>query len=191
LNGQHWLGALRYRVQMLAVVQGNDAIIVDEVSDNNKAQWDELPDGDYRLRVCGIDASGLEGANATKAFTVKTRPEPPELSLPKNEHRSVDEKVVFRWSVAPQAQDYRFQLAEDAEFKNLVAAVPRIAGSNRAVLFAVPGGPILLASRQHHQYGRRWPIQRCVYLYAQCGCNPITRTMRNKRFWVMFAAASL
>lgn len=133
-------GALRYRVQMLAVVQGNDAIIVDEVSDNNKAQWDELPDGDYRLRVRGIDASGLEGANATKAFTVKTRPEPPELSLPKNEHRSVDEKVVFRWSVAPQAQDYRFQLAEDAEFKNLVAAVPRIAGSNRAVLFAVPAG---------------------------------------------------
>lgn len=133
-------GALRYRVQMLAVVQGNDAIIVDEVSSNNKAQWDDLPDGDYLLRVRGIDAAGLEGGNAIKGFTVKTRPEPPELNLPQNEHRSNDEKVVFRWSTAPQAHDYRFQLAQDAEFKNLVAVVPKISGSNRAVLFAVPEG---------------------------------------------------
>ncbi len=133
-------GAVRYRVQLLAVVQGNDAIIVDEVSENSKAQWDELPDGDYVLRVRGIDASGLEGSNGTMAFAVKTRPEPPELSFPQDQTRLVDEKVVFRWSTAPQAQDHRFQLAEDAEFKNLVAAVPKISGSTRAVLFAVPPG---------------------------------------------------
>jgi hypothetical protein len=133
-------GAMRYRVQLLAVVQGNDAIIVDEVSENSKAQWDELPDGDYVLRVRGIDASGLEGSNGIKAFAVKTRPEPPDLSLPHDQYRSVDEKVVFRWSTAPQAQDYLFQLSEDAEFKNLVAVVPKISGSTRAVLIAVPEG---------------------------------------------------
>jgi hypothetical protein len=131
-------GAMRYRVQLLAVVQGHDAIIVDEVSENSKAQWDEMPDGDFVLRVRGIDASGLEGANGTKTFVVKTRPEPPELSFPQNEHRSDAEKVEFRWATAPQAQDYRFQLAEDAEFRNLVLAVPR--SSKRAVLFAVPPG---------------------------------------------------
>jgi hypothetical protein len=131
---------MRYRVQLLAVVQGNDAIIVDEVSENSKTQWDELPDGDYVLRVRGIDASGLEGSNGIKAFAVKTRPEPPDLSLPQDQYRSVDEKVVFRWSTAPQAQDYLFQLSEDAEFKNLVAVVPKISGSTRAVLIAVPEG---------------------------------------------------
>jgi hypothetical protein len=131
-------GAMRYRVQLLAVVQGHDAIIVDEVSEHSKAQWDEMPDGDFVLRVRGIDASGLEGANGTKTFVVKTRPEPPELSFPQNEHRSDAEKVEFRWATAPQAQDYRFQLAEDAEFRNLVLAVPK--SSKRAVLFAVPPG---------------------------------------------------
>ena len=131
-------GAVRYRVQLLAVVQGNDAIIEDAVSENSKAQWDELPDGDYVLRVRGIDASGLEGSNGTKAFAVKTRPEPPELSFPQNEHRSDAEKVEFQWATAPQAQDYRFQLAEDAEFRNLVLAVPK--SSRRAVLWAVPPG---------------------------------------------------
>jgi hypothetical protein len=133
-------GALRYRVQMLVVIDGNDAIIVDEVSDNTKALWDELPDGDYVLRVRGIDAVGLEGANASKAFTVKTRPVPPELSLPINEHHLAEKKVIFQWLAAPQAQAYRFQLAEDADFKNLVAVVPKIEGSQRAVLLAVPAG---------------------------------------------------
>lgn len=133
-------GALRYRVQLLAVVQGSDAIVDDDVSEYSKAQWDELADGDYKLRVRGVDASGLEGANATKAFTVKTRPEPPELSLPQDQSQAVDGKVKFRWAAAVQAQDYHFQLAEDAEFTRLVVEIPSFSGGELSVLLAVQPG---------------------------------------------------
>lgn len=133
-------GAMRYRLQLLATVQGNDAIIFDEVLQTTKVQWDDLPDGAYVLRVRGVDAVGLEGANAIKVFKLNSRPEPPDLRLPKNEQQSSDEKVFFRWEPAPEAQEYRFQLAEDAEFKRVVALVPQISSSTRGVLLALPPG---------------------------------------------------
>ena len=34
------------------------------------AKWADLPDGRYVLRVRAIDAGGLEGVNAERAFTL-------------------------------------------------------------------------------------------------------------------------
>jgi hypothetical protein len=42
----------------------------------------DLPDGDQHVRVRAIDARGLEGLNADRAFTLSARPEPPLLSQP-------------------------------------------------------------------------------------------------------------
>lgn len=133
-------GAQRYRLQLLATVQGNNAIIVDEILQTTKVQWDELPDGAYVLRVRGVDEKGLEGANAIKAFNLSTRPEPPTLSLPKNTAESADEKIFFRWEPAPEAHEYRFQLAEDSDFQRVVALVPQINSQTRGVLLALPPG---------------------------------------------------
>ncbi len=133
-------GAVKYRLQLLATVQGNDALIVDEVVQTTKAQWDDLPDGDYVLRVRGIDSIGLEGRNAVKVFKLSARPEAPVLSLPANASQVAEEKIFFRWESAPEAHEYRFQLAEDAQFQRVVALVPNIASQTRGVLLALPRG---------------------------------------------------
>lgn len=138
-----WLalaGAKKYRLQLLARVQGNEALIVDEVLESTSAQWDALPDGDYLLRVRGIDAQGLEGTDAQKPFRLGAHPEPPALLFPPDQNVSDTEKIFFRWDLAPDAHEYLFQVAEDADFKRIVALVPRIAGATRGVLLALPPG---------------------------------------------------
>ncbi|RVT53345.1 FecR domain-containing protein [Rubrivivax albus] len=45
-----------------------------------------LPDGDYLLRVRGVDALGLEGLDADLPFRLKARPEPPLPSAPAPRH---------------------------------------------------------------------------------------------------------
>jgi len=133
-------GAQKYRLQLLATVQGNDAIIFDEVVQTTSVQWDDLPDGNFVLRVRGVDAVGLEGANAAKPFKLKARPEPPVLSLPPHQHQATTDKTFFRWESAPNASEYVFQLAEDADFKRVVALVPHISDQTRGVLLALPAG---------------------------------------------------
>lgn len=133
-------GARHYRLQLLATVQGFDAIVADELLHTTQVQWDDLPDGDYVLRLRGVDAQGLEGANANQRFTLNAQPLPPVLSFPAHQALSATEKIFFRWEAAPQAQEYVFQLAEDAAFTRVIALIPQIASQTRGVLLALPAG---------------------------------------------------
>lgn len=133
-------GAQHYRLQLLARIQENDAIIVDEMLQTPSVQWDDLPDGDYVMRIRGVHASGLEGQNATQTFKLHTKPEPPRLALPQDGSLSSQAKITFRWEPAPAAHSYRFQLAQDAAFQQTLALVPNIADSTHAVLLALPHG---------------------------------------------------
>jgi hypothetical protein len=133
-------GAKNYRLQLLATVDGNDALIFDETLANVKVQWDELPDGDYVLRVRGIDGAGLEGINAVRPFQLRARPEPPVLNFPENQYSASEAKAFFRWNAAPDADTYVFQLAEDQGFKNVIAKIPQISALSRSVLLSVTEG---------------------------------------------------
>ena len=130
----------QYRLQLLARVQGAEAIIEDALLESNSVQWDDLPDGDYLLRIRGVHASGLEGLNAVLAFSLRTKPIPPTLTFPSDGQRGADSKVSFRWDAAPEAHTYRFQIAEDEKFAEVVALVPNIAANAGAVLLALPPG---------------------------------------------------
>ena len=138
---QSLAGAQQYRLQLLAQVQGAEAIIEDTLLQTTRVQWDDLPDGDYVLRIRGVHASGLEGLNAVKAFALRTKPEPPKLTFPGDGQPSTGSKISFRWDAATEAHSYRFQVAEDERFAQVVALVPNIAGDVGAVLLALPPGP--------------------------------------------------
>ena len=138
---QSLAGAQQYRLQLLAQVQGAEAIIEDALLQTTRVQWDDLPDGDYVLRIRGVHASGLEGLNAVKAFALRTKPEPPKLTFPGDGQLSAGSKISFRWDAATEAHSYRFQVAEDERFAQMVALVPNIAGDVGAVLLALPPGP--------------------------------------------------
>jgi len=129
-----------YRLQLLARVRGNEALVLDQLVSDRSVQWDDLPDGDYVLRVRAVGATGLEGANAVQAFRLHVHPEPPVLSLPSDQQVAQSDRTVFRWESAPEAYDYVFELAQDPGFRDVVAKVPHITQASRSVLLALPAG---------------------------------------------------
>ena len=110
--------AAGYRFQ----IAGNskfDLLLADGTSLNTAATVD-LPDGEYILRVRAIDKDRLEGLNATRAFTVDARPQPPLLIGLGDAALIRDARPDFSWSTTPADTGWHFQLARDADFEELV-----------------------------------------------------------------------
>lgn len=108
-------GAQAWRVQV-ARDAAFDAVLADLRTEGAELRIAGLPDGDYRLRLRGIDALGLEGRDAEAGFRLKARPEPPLPSQPAPQERRFGGRVEFRWAANADAGSYRLQLAADAGF---------------------------------------------------------------------------
>jgi len=107
-------GAAAYRAQVLA--QGSaDHLVLEGRFGQPAASWVEVADGSYTLRVRGIDGEGLEGRDASAAFVVKARPEPPFASEPRSDATVYGERVLLRWARAPGAERVRLQLGPSSE----------------------------------------------------------------------------
>lgn len=102
--------------------------------------WADIPDGDYQLRVRGIDSSGLEGREAVHAFALNARPKPPLLRLPVAESRVEGDKVSFRWTRPQGAQRYRFQIADSATFANADTRLLQVSESLQGIDLRMPPG---------------------------------------------------
>lgn len=93
-------------------------LLLDGLFARPQARWpDDLPDGRYTLRLRAADDEGLEGRDAQAVFTLKARPEPPLVTEPRADARTVDETVRFRWSRNPAAASYHLQVADTPDFK--------------------------------------------------------------------------
>lgn len=92
-------------------------VLRDELIAQASVQWEaDLPDGDYFLRIRGIDAFGLEGFNAEHAFSLSARPLPPMTLQPALGERIGQHTIDLRWHAAEGAQGYLMQLAPTPEF---------------------------------------------------------------------------
>jgi hypothetical protein len=81
------------------------------------AQWSEdLPDGDYVLRVRGVDEAGLEGFDSLHAFTLDARPLPPLPVAPALGERLYVNDATLAWAAAAGAQGYLIQIAPTPAF---------------------------------------------------------------------------
>ncbi|CAH1387883.1 FecR domain-containing protein [Candidatus Nitrotoga sp. M5] len=116
-------GAERYHAQVFEN-RSFERLLLDGVFNDNAANWPDLPDGRYILRVRSIDSNGLEGANAELEFTLKARPEPPLISTPQNGQKVVGSQATLRWSASNTAQSYRLQLATKPDFSELLVDLP-------------------------------------------------------------------
>ena len=121
-------GAAGYRTQ-IATDTRFETLLFDGVSQQPQVRGPALPDGDYVVRVRGIDPRGLEGYDAYHAFRLHARPEPPFLARP-GQQATVPEKLpTFEWTESTAATAYHFQLAEDERFSSVLLDLPDYTGT--------------------------------------------------------------
>jgi len=129
----HWpalAGAPRYRLQ-LASNEKFEALLLDRVVTANSVTLPDLPDGTYAVRVRGIDAEGLEGLDGVcPNISIDGTPQPPLIVSPQPGSKVRDKRPEFRWTESTQAASYRWQLAADADFAQVLAEQPQARGDH-------------------------------------------------------------
>jgi hypothetical protein len=130
-------GAVAY-VAQLSRPESPQALLAEERDASARMRFaQDVPDGDYVVRMRAVDASNLEGKDATLTITLNAKPEAPFLQQPAPQAVSYDEQVTFGWTKQPQAQSYHLQVADDAAFKNIRVDQKDITDTKAAVKLPV------------------------------------------------------
>lgn len=110
----------RYRVQIAKTPLFNN-ILFNKLINSAYIKGPDLPDGDYHIRIRGVDNLQLEGLNAQREFKINARPEVVVGVSPEaGEGILVDESVKFRWSKQNKVSFYHVQVAKDQSFSNIL-----------------------------------------------------------------------
>jgi hypothetical protein len=131
-------GANGYRGQ-IARDREFRAIVAENTAASPELRFSDVPDGAYWLRVRAVDERALEGVDATHGFRLKARPEPPFPSAPRDGGKASGDAVELRWTAAADAATYRFQLARDTGFKDVLADRDAVAATDARVDGLAPG----------------------------------------------------
>jgi hypothetical protein len=126
------VGASAYRAQ-LARDEAFSGVVAEFVSPSPELRVADIADGSYFLRVRSVDPNGLEGSDATHAFTLKARPEPPLTTVPPPKGKVRSTYVEFKWSENTEAAAYHLQVAKDAAFTALVHDDKSVKGAQTVV----------------------------------------------------------
>lgn len=131
-------GATGFRGQVVRGAQLRE-VLADNLALGPELRFTQLDDGDYVLRVRAIDARGLEGRDATLAFRLKARPEPPMPTAPAPRGVTRGTQVELSWAANPAAASYRLQVATDERFARLVRDVPALLATTFMLDNIAPG----------------------------------------------------
>ena len=130
------IGAGRYHAQVFADLSF-ERLLLDGIFQGNVANWPDLPDGRYVLRVRSINGNGLEGANADWEFMLKARPEAPSISAPQGGQKVYGSQTTLRWNASDAAQSYHVQLAAKPDFTKLLVDLPEQVSNEYVVSLAL------------------------------------------------------
>lgn len=118
-----------------------ETLLSDQKVTTANAQFGDLPDGEYVLRIRGIAAVGLEGLDATHPFTVNARPEPPVAAAPKDGGKAYTHRPKFWWSKPHEAEYYHIQVSAQPDFQSLLADQPKVESTDLVLEQDLPLGP--------------------------------------------------
>ncbi|MCB1936681.1 MAG: FecR domain-containing protein [Nitrosomonas sp.] len=90
----------------------------------------DIPDGNYWLRIRGIDASGIEGHDAVILFGLNANPEPPFVTAPLPGDMTATENQEFTWAIQSEASHYTVMISKDEHFTDLVYFNPEVKTNN-------------------------------------------------------------
>jgi hypothetical protein len=113
--------AQKYRVRLTGVDDGRT--LIDDIVDAPKVQWQDVPDGSYRVSIRSIADTGFEGSDAESALVIHARPEPPLVSTPQHQARLHGGDVDFQWTRSDTASSYDVEIADEPTFARPIAVV--------------------------------------------------------------------
>jgi hypothetical protein len=132
-------GATSYRVQM-APNERFEALLLDHVTSSAQLALPDVPDGDYAVRVHGIDVQKLEGDDGVCTLHINGHPQPPLVMAPLPGKKVRDTRPRFQWTESLEAGSYVWQLAADEHFAQPLASEARLSGDNVRAPNALPYG---------------------------------------------------
>lgn len=130
--------AATYRVQLASDAQFH-ALRADAFSVSPAFDVPVPADGEFWLRVRGIDALGIEGRDAARAFTQHVLPGAPVAVAPAPDARFHGDGISLQWSTLAEAVRYRVQVARDAQFGDVVDDRQAEAAAMATLRDLVPG----------------------------------------------------
>lgn len=131
--------ATHYRVQVAPDARF-EALLLDRVVTPPVVNLPDLPDGSYAVRVHGIDAQRLEGEDATCTVQLSAHPQPPLVVEPQPGGKVRETRPRFRWTESTEAASYAWQLASDADFRQLLGSQDTLTGTSVRAPQALPLG---------------------------------------------------
>ena len=93
-----------------------EALSDEAKSNGTHLSFNDLPDGQYILKVRAKDQLGFEGYDAGHKFSLNTQPFAPAAAYPEASTIISDSHPVLRWSQVHEANAYHVELAKDAQF---------------------------------------------------------------------------
>jgi hypothetical protein len=111
--------AASYRMQ-LAIDADFRAVQKDESSPLPVFDLPMSSDAGYWLRVRAIDSLGIEGRDATRAFTQHVLPIAPVALAPATGARLYTSDITLQWSAQPATVRYHLQVARDPQFGEVI-----------------------------------------------------------------------
>lgn len=115
-------GAVKYRLEV-AAEQTFNTVIWQKLVARTQIPLPDLSDGEYFLRVRGVDKLGLEGKDALQTIIVDTRPQPPLQLHPLNDAVFRGMSPELKWTDSSEADKYHLQVAGDAQFEQLLVDI--------------------------------------------------------------------
>ncbi len=122
-------GAQAYRAQIAKDAEFQD-LWADFTTATLPFREGDIPDGDYWLRVRGIDGSGIEGHDAAIAFTLNARPEPPFVTAPLPDAVVDGENPAFYWTVQSEVAHYIVAISQSSDFSGPLVFDSEVTGNN-------------------------------------------------------------
>ena len=108
-GAEAWLG-------QVAPNKSFDRILLSKTARGESLSFADLANGDYVLRLRGIDTNGLQGQDAVHPFVVFARPFPPGLNRPGDSATIRTARPTFAWTSVQGVARYRLQVAGEPDF---------------------------------------------------------------------------
>jgi len=122
-------GAQAYRAQ-IAIDPEFDSLWSEFTTTSLPFRDGDIPDGNYWVRIRGIDASGIEGYDTIIPFGLNAHPEPPFITAPLPGGMTAPENQEFTWARQSEASHYAVLISQDEQFSDVVYFNPEFRGNN-------------------------------------------------------------